>query len=165
MQKEPISQYSKWSILSENPGARQNPLYRCQAFRIVYLDDHRIFRTGLKKSCIFPNFPNAAVLEFTDGDEAFCFITEQLSKDKRIDLVLTDINHPGLKGDQFIEKIQDWEKLQGRMYRIPIVVISMIDDKNIMNKLTNPSDPLISRYFHKSAEVGEILQSLEKILL
>ena len=157
--------YTKWSILPPKTVTRKDSLYRLRAHKIVYLDDHDIYTTAIKKYCIRPFFPNAVITEFKNGDEAFIYVANQLEKKIPIDLIITDIIHPGLNGDYFIELVRHLEKLQRRGSRIPLIVISMVDDISMIQKLAGPDKILVNNYLTKTAAVDLIVHCLEEILL
>ena len=60
-----------------------------------------------------PFFPNAILYEFENGNEAEHYILYRLQKEQKINLIISDINHPGLRGDKLVNRIRKWEGTQG----------------------------------------------------
>jgi two-component system chemotaxis response regulator CheV len=129
--------------------------------RIIHLDDHILFRNGLSSSCIWPFFTNAELIEFANGDEAYEFIKTEIKANKKIDLIITDINHPGLKGDELVKGIRLYEELSNSSIRIPILIISMVGEKNFPELRENK---IVFDYLSKATEVESIVNCLEEIL-
>src|SRR5690625_4914064 len=68
---------------------------------IVLIDDHKLFREGVKRILEFePSFK--VIAEGDDGTEA-----EALVKEYQPDVVLMDINMPGMNGVQATSKLVD----------------------------------------------------------
>ncbi len=125
--------------------------------RIVHLDDHKVFRDGLANSCIWPVFTNLELIEFSDGDEAYEFIKNEINAKRKIDLIITDINHPGLKGNEFAKAVKDYERLSDNTIHIPILIISMVEEKNFPELR---ADKIVEAYFTKATEVQEIVDCI-----
>ncbi len=141
---------------------KKDNLFRYHAHHIVFIDDHKIFREGIKRACLKDHFPNARLIEFAEGNEAFMYVARHLEgKQPAIDLIITDIRHPGFDGLTFIPLLRHLEKLKGRGNSIPIVVITMYDAEVFRNRLA----PLINSYMQKSDSAAEIIYELQKILL
>lgn len=68
-------------------------------FKIVYLDDHLLFSNAMSQQCIYPYFPNASLIQFTNGNSAHDYLKNAIKSHDKIDLFITDINHPGMLGD------------------------------------------------------------------
>lgn len=129
--------------------------------RIVLLDDHVLFRNGLIKSCIRPFFENIHLEEFDDGDIALEFIKNELQLYSNIDLIITDINHPGAKGNNFVEAVRSYEALYNSHCRIPILIISMVESSCFPDLLSNN---IIDQYISKATEATFIVNCLRRYL-
>ncbi|MBK9485677.1 MAG: hypothetical protein IPO01_10845 [Chitinophagaceae bacterium] len=79
-----------------------------------------------------PVFTNPELIEFSDGDEANDFIENELSANRKINLIITDINHPGLKGNELAKAVRNYEKLSDNSIHI-ISIISMVEEKIFPN--------------------------------
>ena len=161
-----MSDYSKWSILPKHFTWKRDNLFRYHKHHIVHLDDHKIFRQGIKLSCIDNIFPNARLVEFPEGYEAFIYVARHLERNKQpIDLIITDIRHPGFDGLTFVPLVRQLEKLYGREVPIPILVITMCDDNRLKNRLAAPENPLVNNYLLKTTDTTEMIYWFEKVLL
>jgi len=157
--------YSKWSILPQQFVWKKDNLFRYHAHHIVHLDDHRIFRKGVKQACIDNFFPNAKLIEFAEGYEAFIYVANHLSDPDPIDLIITDINHPGFDGLTFVPLVRYLEKLYRKEKPIPIIVITMYEAEVFKNRLPSPENPLVNNYLQKCTSPAEIIYWFEKVLL
>src|SRR4051794_17594874 len=72
---------------------------------IVHLDDHQIFSNGFQLA-VLPFFPSCRYIHFQHPDDTLRFIQEAFSKAEKIDVIVTDINHPGTNGYEFAKEVQ-----------------------------------------------------------
>jgi len=158
LQYHTVMDLSKWLI--SPTGRFLHPGFNQGLSRIIYVEDHSIFRTAIQDYCIRPFLKNIELIEFTNGDLAFDFIKKEIIEDNRIDIILTDINHPGMKGNDLIKNIRDYEGY-GKKKRTPIMVISMVEEKAFPELQANK---LVDIYLTKIATVEEIVDGLEEIL-
>jgi len=93
---------------------------------------------------------------FDNNEQALEFIENCLINKRRIDFVITDVNHPGENGVVFAKKF----RVLARAYnvRIPLIVISMVTE-NLNN---SPEKDLFDVRFGKDATLEEIISSLEQ---
>ncbi len=130
--------------------------------KIVYLDDHRLIRMGVIEHCIKPMFSNVQVTEIEDGAVALDFIIQHVGLGEKIDLFITDINHPGLSGIEVSKAIRENERLTVSTHRIPIIIISMSENPRLPElKMEN----IIDAYFCKADEPDLIMEKMEELLL
>lgn len=129
--------------------------------RIIHLDDHAIFRDGLSSGCIWPFFTNPELIEFSNGDEAYDFIKTEIKANKKIDLIITDINHPGLRGNQFVKAVRYYEGLSNSSIHIPIIILSMVDETYFPELRANK---IVDAYLTKATEVEDIMDCFKNIL-
>ena len=130
-------------------------------FRILILDDHKLFRKAFTDYCIRPFFKNVDLIEFENGDEACDFIKNEIYHNNRIDLFITDINHPGLRGQELVKSIRFYEGLSVKTLRIPIIMLTMVAEGRYSELVANK---MIERYFTKVAEPEDIIDCMEGIL-
>jgi CheY-like chemotaxis protein len=158
-----MTKFSAWEISAEGKLTRQGwPNYN-YPFRILYLDDHRLIRNGVKDFCINPFFPSAKVFEIEDGHLALNKAKELIDSNTNLDLIITDINHPGLRGDLFISEVRKYEKSLNREKRVPILVISMVSVEDIRRLLIHNKE-MADIILTKASEGYEIAESIEKLL-
>lgn len=107
-------------------------LVNSRSLKILYLDDHLIFSNGVS-NCIYKKFPNAIIKCIQDGDKALEYVSYCLDNKESLDLIITDINHPGLDGINFSKAVRVKEK--NNDHKIPILYITMVDDKFMIRKV------------------------------
>ncbi len=111
--------------------------------RILHLDDHLLYVRGVAM-VIHKKFPNAIFKNFQDGSIALEYVIKNLEKGNEIDLIITDINHSGLRGIEFCNAVREKEKPYHVI--IPILFITMLDDISIRKKAeTYPSVIFLSK--------------------
>ncbi|MBS1921163.1 MAG: hypothetical protein JST17_13000 [Bacteroidetes bacterium] len=64
--------------------------------QIIYLDDHKLFRSVINDYCIKPFYVLAKIIEIENGDMALAKVEKCIAACTTPDLIITDINHPGL---------------------------------------------------------------------
>lgn len=152
---------SKWSIHNNGKFLRNDASAIHPAARIVYLDDHQLIRNAIVEYCIRPFFGNIPLVIFTNGNEAFEYLKEQLNLDIFIDLFITDINHPGMRGNDLAKQIRLYEQRLKRSRSIPILIISMVDPTTYPELLTQK---IVDAWLTKAAEVEDIVACIEELL-
>ncbi len=83
--------------------------------RILLIDDHALFRTGLSL-VLSANMPGVEVIDAGTLSEAM------LSAENHVDIVLLDINLPGLNG------LEGIALLKRKLHQVPILILSAQDD-------------------------------------
>ena len=133
-------------------------LINVQPLQILHLDDHKIFADGLVNA-VRKWFPNAVFKNILNGDEALAYVKTILVLNKRLDLIVTDINHPGLHGIEFATEVRIIEKAFGR--RTPILFITMVDDDYTREKAENI--PLV-KYVTKTTSPEDISLAINELV-
>lgn len=82
---------------------------------LLIIDDSPAMRWFLRRVIRLAGWESVAVLEASDGREAFALLREH-----PVDLILADINMPNMNGEEFLRKIAADEKLR----RVPVVIVS-----------------------------------------
>ncbi len=100
--------------------------------KILYLDDHPIYVKGIS-NIILKKFPNSIIKNIQDGDKALEYVTNCLENNALLDLIITDISHPGLNGIDFSNAVRAMEIDYD--HTIPILFITMHDDKSEVQKI------------------------------
>ncbi|MBI9060665.1 MAG: response regulator transcription factor [Marinilabiliaceae bacterium] len=118
-------------------------------FRIVIVDDHRLFREGLK--LILQEEQNYEIAgEFADGHEFIKFLNIV-----KPDLVLLDINMPVMNGIDAAKKaLEIYPDLN-------ILILSMLGEEDYYNELMNIG---VKGFLLKDSDTDELLIAIEKIL-
>lgn len=151
---------SKWSISTSGGLYRNGLSTRPSTATIVFLDDHSLIRETVVDFCLKPFFSNIDIIQFSDGDDALEFLKNKISHYKKIDLLITDINHPGLKGHDLVKAVRKLEWMSEIPYRIPIIILSMVEE----SRLPELKAEGINAYLCKSSEPEEIIEQVENIL-
>lgn len=152
---------SKWSISHQGNFSRKGYMPASSQARVVYLDDHKLFRGAVVNSCIKLFFKNMDIIEFENGDDAYDFIKKEINNKNKIDLLITDINHPGLRGQELVKSIRIVEKLAGGLSRIPIILLTMVGESYYPELL---NDKLVDYFLSKATEPEDIIDCMEEIL-
>jgi two-component system chemotaxis response regulator CheY len=85
------------------------------AYRILIVDDSPVMRAFIKRIAQMSGLDAADYLEASDGGEAL-----QLLRREWVDAVLTDINMPGIDGEQLVRCLGQDDMLKS----VPVVVVS-----------------------------------------
>jgi two-component system, chemotaxis family, chemotaxis protein CheY len=85
------------------------------ALRVLIVDDSPAMRAFIRRVVQLSGLEVAAYFQAGDGGEAL-----ELLAGKPVDVILTDINMPGMDGGQFVALLQQDRLLQA----IPVVVVS-----------------------------------------
>jgi two-component system invasion response regulator UvrY len=91
---------------------------------LVLVDDHIIVRNGLKE-LIEKLGPYKVVEEF---DSAIAF-SNALPFETQPDLILMDLNMPGMSGDELVEKLQKTD------FKVPILILTLNSDESTIIRL------------------------------
>lgn len=153
--------YSKWSISATGAFLHNQKRLAHRPINIVHLDDHKIFVKGLK-NFIFPFFPLAEIHNVTDGYQALSLMENNITRKSMIHLIITDINHPGLRGDAFLQQVRSHERKM-KVPRTPAIVVSMVDADQ-MQHICAPGLSIVDYYFSKAIEVEDLIIAMEDIL-
>ena len=103
-----------------------------KSINIFWLEDHELYFKGVC-NCILKKFPNAIFTHVRDGDKALEFMINYNKNNPRIDLIITDIKHPGISGIEFASVIRNLEI--NNKFKIPILFITMMDDSFFVDQI------------------------------
>lgn len=84
-------------------------------FNVLIVDDSPAMRAFVARVLNLSGFPVGRCLEASEGQEAL-----RLLAGNSIDIVLTDINMPGMDGEQLVRRLEEDEVLRS----IPVVIVS-----------------------------------------
>jgi len=117
--------------------------------KVLIIDDHEIFRQGLKK-IIKENFPDIFFAEAASAEAAFSLFGKE-----NWDIVITDINLPGRSG---IEIVKD---LNQNYPKIPILVLSMYPEEQFAIRVIKAG---ASGYLSKNGALTELIGAMQNLL-
>ncbi|HUC68903.1 MAG TPA: response regulator transcription factor [Stellaceae bacterium] len=115
--------------------------------KLLIVDDHPIVRAGLRR--LLAGEPGMALREVASGKEALV-----LCRDERPDLVILDLNLPGLGGLEVIKRL----KLEHPAQRI--LVLSMHDDPLYAMRALQAG---ATGYVAKNAAPDDILEAIRRV--
>ncbi len=115
---------------------------------ILIVDDHSLFRTGLKM--ILTQIGHArGISEAESIKEALDF------SESGVDVILLDIHMPGINGIDGIKPLRD------RFDRVPIIVLSATSEPAAM---IQAKDSGAAGYLNKAASADEMVSSIQQVL-
>lgn len=118
------------------------------AKRILVADDHLLLREGLRQLFAYVEDINIGA-EAATGDEVLSI----LARDS-FDLLLLDVNLPGIHGEELIEKIKQ------TCPSMPILILSMHDEPAIAKRMIQVG---ASGFITKSSSTTELLDAMRKV--
>ncbi len=122
------------------------------AYRVLSVDDSPAMRAFVRRVMEISGFETSKCLEADSGEEAL-----ELLRSDWVDVILTDINMPGIGGEEFLRKLAEEELLRS----IPAVVISTDATQLRMDRLA----ALCARgYITKPFRPEELREELERVL-
>lgn len=118
--------------------------------KILHLDDHLLFAEGLSAVLTLQN-QSLQVISASDTEKAISC----LDQEPDIDLILIDLNLPGLDGFAFIESLIE------RNIFTPFIILSASENLWDIKKALKAG---AAGYLSKSASTQEILSVIEKVM-
>ena len=118
--------------------------------RIIIVDDHPLFRAALRQTLVGGD---ASVSVEEAGDLAG--LTAALEADRDCDLVLLDLNMPGVRG------FSGLLLLRAQSPDIPVMIISAVEDGTVVRRAFELG---AAGYLHKSVGPTEIRRAIETVL-
>jgi DNA-binding NarL/FixJ family response regulator len=116
---------------------------------IVLVDDHVVVRSGLRE-LIEKLGPYKIVYEFDDGQD----LLDAMPFERRVDLIILDVNMPGLSGDGVMEV------LRSKKNKIPVLVLSLNRSESMIIKLFRMG---VRGYLPKNITAAELKKALEQV--
>jgi DNA-binding NarL/FixJ family response regulator len=117
------------------------------AIRVMIADDHPVFRFGLR--ALLNAMPDTEVVgEVTSGQEAV-----ELAGSLRPDVILMDINMPGVNGIEATRRIREMAP------EIRILIVTMIEDDSVFAAMRAGA----RGYMVKGAEPAEVLRAIRAV--
>jgi two-component system chemotaxis response regulator CheY len=120
--------------------------------KVLMIDDSSTIRSILKRTLGLSGLPIEAIYEAASAEEGM----ECLSS-KAVDLVLTDLNMPGMGGEALVAALRDDARFQG----LPIVVISSEGNSSVIESLYARG---VRKVMRKPFNPGELRLVVEEIM-
>src|SRR5579859_1466529 len=125
---------------------------RSMAYRVLIVDDSPVMRSFIRRVLALSGFEVGECMEAGNGQEAL----EQLAAG-RVDVILTDINMPGMNGEELLRKLG----ADGVLNTIPALVISTDATKErILRMLSLGAEGYMSKPFTPET----LREELERVL-
>ncbi|WP_215225629.1 response regulator transcription factor [Echinicola shivajiensis] len=116
--------------------------------RLVLADDHKMFAKGIAN--LLEKEEDMEILSiFSNGKDLVEFV-----KNNKVDVVLTDMNMPGMDGLGAIEQINK------QKIKIKMIVLSMYDDEDIFKKCQKQG---VNAYVLKDADPDELIYTIREV--
>ncbi len=120
-----------------------------EKFKVFILDDHQMLIDGIK-SLLINNNRYRVIGEETEGFKAL-----EKIKILQPDIVISDINMPGMGGIEFTKRLRTWSK------DIKICVLSMYSEKSVISEVIKSG---ANGYVLKNTGMHEFVEALDKIM-
>jgi len=118
--------------------------------RIIIVDDHPLFRAALRQTL---SGGDASIAVEEAGD--LTGLTAALEANRDCDLVLLDLNMPGVRG------FSGLLLLRAQYPDVPVMIISAVEDGNVIRRAFELG---AAGYLHKSVGPPEIRRAIETVL-
>jgi DNA-binding NarL/FixJ family response regulator len=118
--------------------------------RIIIVDDHPLFRAALRQT-LAGGDTTVAVEEAGD----LAALSNSLDADRDCDLVLLDLNMPGVRGFSGLLLVR------AQYPDIPVMIISAVEDSTVVRRALELG---AAGYLHKSEGPTEIRRAIETVL-
>lgn len=85
------------------------------AFRLMIVDDSPAMRAFIARIVDLSGLDAAECLQASNGQEAL-----DLLREKKVDIILTDVNMPTMNGEEFVRRLDQ----DARLRTVPVLVVS-----------------------------------------
>lgn len=116
--------------------------------RVLIVDDHQMFIDGLK-SLLRKEKSISVVAEALDGASAL-----QILKEQEVDLMITDINMPGMSGTELTRKVK------ADFPNVKVMVLTMYNERGIVSEILMTE---AEGYILKNTGKQELLNAISRI--
>ncbi len=124
-----------------------------QAISVLIVDDSPVMRSFIRRVLALSGLPTRQVNEASDGASALTVLGNT-----EVDLVLSDINMPGMNGSELMQRINADPKLSN----IPVIVVSTDSSRQRMDAmLSMGARGYVQKPFHPEGLRAEIERVLE----
>jgi two-component system chemotaxis response regulator CheY len=122
------------------------------AFRVLIVDDSPVMRAFIRRIVLLSGIEAAEFLEASDGIEALAVLRREW-----VDVILTDINMPGMDGEQLLRCLEADNLLKS----VPVLVVSTDGTESRVHQMLS----LGARGYVKKPFMPETLrEELERVL-
>ena len=126
---------------------------RSEGYSILVVDDSPVMRTFIRRVLELTGLPAKQVLEADDGQSAL----DTLGTTK-IDLILSDVNMPGMNGPEFLRRLS----MEPALSAIPVLVVSTDSSRQRVDSMIKlGARGYIQKPFHPELLRDELRRVLE----
>mgnify|MGYP001287641660 CR=1 FL=1 len=119
--------------------------------KLALVDDHTLFRKGLISLIEIVNIPFTILFEAGNGKE----LQQKITKEKEPDIILMDVNMPGMDGFASVQWLKDHFPL------VKVLVISMIEKEETIVRMLKLG---VKGYLCKDVEPKELGEALQAVM-
>lgn len=94
--------------------------------KIVYLDDHVLYPEAVMQ-LVDPKKERFLFIRFQHPDACLKYVYNSIDSNSKIDVIITDFNHPGMNGFDFSLSVRSIESSNSYHKEIPIILLSFTD--------------------------------------
>jgi CheY-like chemotaxis protein len=127
---------------------------------IIFLDDHTLYSYSMGK-LVNEKINKLQFTFFQNGNDAIEYVRVCLKSNKKIDMIISDINHPGLDGIKFSRKVRKMEL--GSKQHIPILILSFATPSHPILK-KGIQDKIMDKFIPKHADSKIVVKYIRSIL-
>ena len=121
-------------------------------YTVLIVDDSATMRKMIKRTVMMADLPLGEVLEADGGEEALRVLAEE-----QVDLVLADVNMPGMNGLEMTARMHADEALSS----IPVIIISTEASATRLDELREHG---VKGYVHKPFTPEQIRDVVNEVL-
>jgi two-component system chemotaxis response regulator CheY len=137
--------------LLKGKAAEETPVVEAEGLQVLVIDDSSAIRASVRMA-LRSKFPGCVIREAEDGRTALTEMSQ-----KKVDLIITDLEMPGMDGREFLSRIQSNSLLR----RKAIIVFS----GNITQELCKTFEDLSNvRFLYKPCSPQQIVETAGKVL-
>ena len=122
------------------------------AYRVLIVDDSPAMRSFIHRVMQICGFDCGACFEAGDGQEALGVLQREW-----VDLILTDLNIPGMNGEEFVRRMEQDECLRS----IPVLVVSTDGTGQRIRQMLSMG---VKGYLSKPFTPEALREELERVL-
>jgi two-component system, chemotaxis family, chemotaxis protein CheY len=120
------------------------------ALDVLIVDDSSVMRSVIKRTLRMSGLPLREILEAADGQAALEVLERQ-----PVDLLLLDINMPGMRGDEVVARLRQ----RPEMGWLPIVIVSTESSETKIQELLSMGVEFVHKPFTPEQLLSTVLRS------
>lgn len=126
--------------------------------KILHVEDHQLYFNGVRQE-VSKFYPGSRYFNFQSDLEALEYYNKGLRSGDIPDLVISDINHPGIGGVAFVKELRKAESIF--KVRTPVMILSMVDPGGYRMLV---EENLIDYWLTKASSAEDILEGITRVV-